>query len=148
MLTLIEDHYRTQGDTYHREANTLKQQMETLAAKLPDEERLKHVDFTERRSQIKTREQETIRLKKHTALHHEKITHPEATRRPQTTTQPDTSMEMDEPSTPDPEHTLQPRSQGVPKPKGKAGPSREVFTTKRSEREQPQTQTPPPLRDT
>ena len=39
ILILIADHYRTQGDTYYREANSLKQKMESLAAKLTDEER-------------------------------------------------------------------------------------------------------------
>ena len=133
ILTLIADHYRTHGDTYHREANTLKQRMESLAAKLPEQERLQHaqeVDFTECRAQIRTREQETTRLKKHSALHHERITHPDATRmeppvkRPRTTTQPDTPMETEEPTTLNPEPTLQLRSRSVPKHKGKAGPSR------------------------
>ena len=76
ILTLIADHYRDQGDAYHREANTLKQRMESLAGKLPDKERQQHnqeVDFTERRAQIRTREQETTRMKKHMALHHETL---------------------------------------------------------------------------
>ena len=140
ILTLIADHYRTHGDKYHREANALKQSMESLAAKLPEQERLQHaqeVDFTERRAQIRTREQETTRLKKHTALHHERITHPEATRtapplkRPRTTTQPDTPMETEDPTTPNPEPTLQLRSRSVPKHRGKAGPSREDFYNKK-----------------
>ena len=72
ILTLIADHYRAQGN---REANTLKQRIETLAAKLLDQERLQYnqeEDFTKRRAQIRTWEQETTRLKKHTSLHHER----------------------------------------------------------------------------
>ena len=42
ILTLIADHYKAQGDEYHREANTLKQRMESLAGKLPDKERQQH----------------------------------------------------------------------------------------------------------
>ena len=140
ILTLIGDHYRTQGDTFHREANTLKQRMETLASKLPDKERQQHnqeVDFTERRAQIRIREHETTRMKKHTALHQERIHNPDATRtapppkRPRTTTQTDTPMETDQPTTPNPEPTLQLRSRSVPKAKGRTGTGREGFQTSR-----------------
>ena len=140
ILTLIADHYKAQGDEYHREANTLKQRMESLAGKLPVKERQQHnqeVDFTERRAQIRTREQETTRMKKHTALHHERLHNPDATRtapptkRPRTTTQPETAMETDKPITPNPEPTLQLRSRSVPKAKGKPGTVREGFQMRR-----------------
>ena len=113
--------------------------METLAASLPEQERLQHtqeVDFTERRAQIRTREQETTRLKKHTALHHERIVNPEATRtappmkRAWTTTQQETPMDTDDSTTPNPEPTLQLRSRSVPKPRSKTG-TREVFQSHR-----------------
>ena len=137
ILTLLTDHYKTEGDTHHREANSIKQKMEILAARLPEQERLQHaqeVDFTERRAQIRTREQETTRLKKHTALHHERIVNPEATRtappmkRARTTTQQETPMDTDGSTTPNPEPTLQLRSRSVPKPK--TG-TREVFQSRR-----------------
>ena len=136
ILTLIADHYRAQGDAYHRESNTLKQRVESLAGKLLDKERQQHnreVDFTERRAQIRTREQETTRMKKHTALHHKRLHNPDATRtapptkRPRTTTQSDTPMETDEPITPNPEPTLQLRNRSVPKSKDKTGTGREGF---------------------
>ena len=113
--------------------------METLAASLPEQERLQHtqeVDFTERRAQIRTREQETTRLKKHTALHHERIVNPEATRtappmkRAWTTTQQETPMDTDDSTTPNPEPTLQLRRRSVPKPRSKTG-TREVFQSHR-----------------
>ena len=128
--------------------------METLATRLPEQERLQHtqkVDFTERRAQIPTREQETTRPKKHTALHHERIVNPEATRtappmkRARTTTQQETPMDMDDSTTLNPEPTLQLRSRSIPKPRSKA--LERFFRVAGSHQEQAPNPTPLPQRD-
>ena len=118
ILALLIDFYKRQSESLQRDANTQKQLMQVKAAKLPEEEKTKHhqeVNYTERKAEIRSREQETTRLKKHTSLHYERTVNPTLTRtgppqkRPRTQTQPEEApMDLDQP-------TLQLRSRNVPK---------------------------------